>query len=55
MTKITVTYERESKVPDWATPQRIKSLKDNGMTLRQIGELAKVSHETIRKILLQAK
>ena len=54
MSKITVTYERDSKLPEWATPQVLKLMQKEGKSLREIGRLAGVSRETVRQLILKA-
>ena len=53
MRKITVSYERETKLPEWATPSVLRAMKAEGKTLREIGNLVGVSYETIRQLLLK--
>ena len=55
MSKVKVTYERESNLPDWATPEALKALNDGGKSLRELAEMAGVSYETIRQLILKAK
>ena len=55
MTKVTITYERESKLPEWATPSFLAKLQKDGKTLRELGNMAGVSYETIRREILKAK
>jgi len=55
MGKRTITYEFESRLPEWATPEALKALRDNGKTLRELGNMAGVSYETIRREILKAK
>lgn len=52
---ITVTYERKTKLPEWATPEVLKAMRDNGKTLRQIGDIVGVSYETVRLLIKKAK
>lgn len=55
MGKKTITYEIETKLPEWATPEALKALKAGGKTLRELGEMAGVSYETIRQLILKVK
>ena len=55
MAKKIVTYEIETKLPEWATPEALKALNDKGKSLRELAEMAGVSYETIRKLILKAK
>ena len=55
MGKIKVTYERENKLPDWATPFILKAMHLEGTSLRALGKEFGVSHETIRLIIKKAK
>ena len=55
MTKIIVSYERESKLPEWATPAILKAMKDEGKTLREIAKLTGVSYETVRTQILKVR
>jgi len=55
MSKVKVTYERESNLPDWATPEALKALNDGGKSLRELGEMAGVSYETIRLLIKKAR
>ena len=50
-----VTYEVETKLPEWATPESLKALKDGGKKLRELAEMTGVSYETIRREILKAK
>ena len=55
MTKKIVTYEREDKLPEWATPQVLKTMHQEGKSFRKIGVLVGVSRETVRQLILKAK
>jgi len=55
MRKIKVVYEIETNLPEWATPNALKALKDDGKTLRELAEMAGVSYETIRREILKAR
>ena len=55
MRKITITYQGETKLPEWATPEALKALKEAGKTLKELGEMAGVSYETIRRQILKVK
>ena len=50
-----VTYQIENKMPEWATPEALKALKKGGKTLKELGKLAGVSYETIRREILKAR
>lgn len=51
----TISYQIESKLPEWATPEALKALHDGGKSLRAIGLLASVSRETVRQLIKKAK
>ena len=55
MQKITVTYQKDRILPEWATPEALKALQDNGKTLRELAKMAGVSHETIRQQIKKVK
>jgi len=55
MSKITISYERNSKFPDWATPEVLKTMKSQYKTLRQIASICGVSAEAVRQRILKAK
>ena len=55
MPKKTITYERETKLPEWATPFILKAMHLEGTSLRALGKEFGVSHETIRLMIKKAK
>ena len=56
MGKITVTYERDTALPEWATPAVIVFMHDQeGKTLRELEQVLGVSRTTIGKIIAKAK
>ncbi len=55
MRKVTVTYERETPIPDWATPAVILAMHKDGKTLREMEKVLGVSRTTIGKIIAKAK
>ena len=50
-----ITYVFESKRPVWATPEALFELKQQGKTLKQIGDIANISPERVRQLILKAK
>ena len=54
MAKITITFQRESKFPEWATPEVLKTMRREGKTLKEIGGMFKVSAEAVRQRILKA-
>lgn len=55
MGKKIITYEIETNLPEWATPEALKALNDGGKSLRELAEMAGVSYETIRQLIKKAK
>jgi len=55
MGKITVSYERESRLPEWATPEAILALYESGKSLRDMEPILGVSRTTIGKIISRVK
>lgn len=55
MPKKVITYEIETSVPEWATPEVIKAMRAERKSWRKIGELLKVSRETARQILIKSQ
>ena len=55
MGKVLVSYERESKLPDWATPGVILAMYQEGKSLRNLEKVLGVSRTTIGKIIREAK
>ena len=54
-TKIIISYEGESKFPEWATPEVLRAMHQQGRTLKDIGDQFGVSAEAIRQRILKAK
>ncbi len=55
MSKITITFERESKFPEWATPEVLKTMNREGKSLQAIGDMFGVTAEAVRQRILKAK
>ena len=55
MGKVLVSYERESKLPDWATPGVVLAMYREGKSLRDLEKVLGVSRTTIGKIIQGAK
>lgn len=51
--KKTITYEIQTKLPEWATPEALKALNETGKSLRELAKMAGVSYETIRRQILK--
>ena len=50
-----VTYEIDDKMPEWATPQVLRAMHQEVKSYRKIGQLAGVSREKVRQLVLQAE
>ena len=50
-----ITYIFQSKRPAWATPEALLELKQQGKTLKQIGDVANISPERVRQLIKKAK
>ena len=51
-----VTYERETPIPEWATPAVILAMhEEDRKTLRELEQVLGVSRTTIGKIIAKAK
>jgi predicted transcriptional regulator len=56
MRRVTVTYERETPIPEWATPAVILAMHEvDGKTFREMEGVLGVSRTTIGKIITRAK
>jgi len=55
MSRITVTFERDSKFPEWAIPEVLKTMHREGKSLRKIADMFGVSAEAVRLRILKAK
>jgi len=55
MRKKIISYEVETKLPEWATPEALQALNKHGKSLRELAKLAGVSHETIRQQIKKAR
>jgi len=54
MSKVTITFERESKFPEWATPEVLKTMKKD-RTLQSIADQFGITAEAVRQRILKAK
>jgi len=50
-----VTYEIETKRPDWATPEVLKAMKKSGKKLREIAALTGISFQRVSLLIKKAQ
>ena len=55
MSKVTISFERESKFPEWATPEILKAMRKEGRTLQSIADQFGVSAEAVRQRVKKAR
>lgn len=55
MSKVTISFERDSKFPEWATPDILKAMRKEGRTLKDIADQFGVTAEAVRQRVLKAK